>query len=218
MLNKSARYDYKFEDAQEQKIYDTPTPYNRSKTDLDVDLGEGDINIATSIQNSSGVFRAQNASGGRPPAKTQDNFNKNSLNNTPAIYHRSLYSNPNDLNHELWKQNFESLKTNYLKVMSKVNQENKAINQFKFDDDSDEESKQLKQKIDPKILNPIKNDEVLPPPEHQSSTNQYEKYRQTFKDENPADQSSDNDDDRFNEFEPSMGLEKHNLVSIFKSQ
>ena len=178
-----------------------------------MDLDGGDINIAASVQNSSSDFRAQNFSGGRLPAKTQDNFNKNSLKGTPGIYHKSLYSNPNDLNHELWRQNFESLKTNYLKVMGKVNQENKAISQYKFDDDSDEESKEIKQKVEPIISSPIKNNDILPPPEYQPNTNQYEKYRQTFKDEEPANQSSDDDDDRFDEFEPSMGLDKHNQVS-----
>ena len=178
-----------------------------------MDLDGGDINIAASVQNSSSDFRAQNFSGGRLPAKTQDNFNKNSLKGTPGIYHKSLYSNPNDLNHELWRQNFESLKTNYLKVMGKVNQENKAISQYKFDDDSDEESKEIKQKVEPIISSPIENNDILPPPEYQPNTNQYEKYRQTFKDEEPANQSSDDDDDRFDEFEPSMGLDKHNQVS-----
>ena len=184
-----------------------------------MDLDGGDINIAASVQNSSSDFRAQNFSGGRLPAKTQDNFNKNSLKGTPGIYHKSLYSNPNDLNHELWRQNFESLKTNYLKVMGKVNQENKAISQYKFDDDSDEESKEIEQKVEPVISSPIKNDDILPPPEYQPNTNQYEKYRQTFKDEEPANKSSDDDDDRFDEFEPSMGLDKHNQVSknIIKS-
>lgn len=162
---------------------------------------------------------------GRMPAKTQENFNKNSIKDTPNIYHRSLYSNPGDLNQELWKQNFEALKTSYLKVMGKVNQENKAYSQYKFDNSDNEEAEENqnvakhleydREKTKTKYAIPTTSAHAQAPPDYQPiDVNQYERYRQTFQDDkerdNNYDDEEDDDDDRFNEFEPSMGLEEHN--------
>jgi 23S rRNA maturation-related 3'-5' exoribonuclease YhaM len=86
------------------------------------------------------------------------------------------YSDSDGLTHEIWNQNFQALKTNYLKVMTENNAKLKQVNNYKFNESDDD----FKMKSGKKP--PVPKSEMKQRIHHAVNENEYEKFRRTFKD------------------------------------
>ena len=187
-VRQSGRYDYKFENTDEQKIYDAPEPHENTQ-ELENE-GEEDYNIANErVDNSYGVFSPQNLNQ-RRNVKTLENFHKNSSSKDPAskklfgkdpqnkVGGFTAYSNPEGLDPEIWQQNFEAMKTSYLKVMNENNAKNKKLSEYRFNE-SQEKFRAQSAKKPPAVISD-KKPEIT---HHAVAENEYARFRKTFKDE-----------------------------------
>lgn len=155
---------------------------------------EEDFNIAAASENDpEEIFKKHQ----KKTAKTQSNFHKDTSNNKRnEDANQSVMSEPNGLNQEIWNQNFEALKSSYLKVMNKNKSKTNGFNNYNFRDSADTFNSAAKP---PKQKQPIK----LSAP-HAMSENEYEKFRQTFKDEEEQNQESISDSDNIDNINVGM--------------
>lgn len=123
-VRESGRYDYEFENTNERKIYEAPVEKDENPKEIE------DYNIANeSVKNSQEVFSPDNNTK-RNQAKTHENFH---------IAHMTGFTDKNDLNNEVWNQNLQALKTNYLKVMTANNSKNKRPGDYRFTESMEDE-------------------------------------------------------------------------------
>ena len=143
------------------------------------------MNIANSNK-SSGIF-VKNEKVHKLPSRTQANFNKESLDNKEDE-DQSLFSDPNHLNKELLKQNLKALKTSYLKLMGEANRQTMRPGQYNFDDSYEERVEHVTPEIKRPVShkNPEKPYKSLAQQIMDDTANQYEKYKNAFKEEDPA--------------------------------
>ncbi|CAI2385004.1 unnamed protein product [Moneuplotes crassus] len=152
-VRSSGRYDYDFENTKEREIYEQPDP-NEDQ--------EEDYNIANqSVDNSKAIFSPDNLP--RDKARTQENFNKNYMTG---------FSEGSGLNQEIWQQNLEALKTNYLRVMTQNRDRKKKLKEYNFKDSTDDFKRNI----------PLPNTEKKAIP-HAVAESEYEKFRRTFQDD-----------------------------------
>ena len=189
-IKASGRYDYNFNDTHDKKIFATPDTKGNTRG-MKI---EEDFNIAAASENDpEEIFKKHQ----KKTAKTQSNFHKDTSNNKRnEDANQSVMSEPNGLNQEIWNQNFEALKSSYLKVMNKNKSKTNGFNNYNFRDSADTFNSAAKP---PKQKQPIK----LSAP-HAMSENEYEKFRQTFKDEEEQNQESISDSDNIDNINVGM--------------
>jgi hypothetical protein len=195
------RYDYNFEDDEySQKNYDTPQPRPEPRG---LNMDEEDFNIAATSVHDTDAFSQKHQ---KIPAKTAENFHKAMMSSKNEDGH-SMFTE-NNLNQEIWNQNFEALKTGYLKVMQ--NKTSYGTKNYHFGDS-----------IEGKFFNSGKKPPIKDTKQHRIHhavpDNEYEKFRKTFKDNEEANEEDDEMQfqEKFQESLRKSGINKEATVSIF---